>query len=234
MVFDEISAQYDKSEQLHIVTITVDGESRVFRVFSKRAGQALELLINQFPEGTTTTDMMTKYGIDDNKLYGELKDESAFGEFLFKDGRRDNKNLWKIDLDLLWSSSSNLVQPIWFGIHEQTDLRQFLPELERRQGLRCNILGVHLLREPHGEFLSNFRKIAIDHRIPKARGGLDELNNMQILSYYVNERKNQICARCPNPDCNNCVLAFPETASIVIPTGEDITSLMDWRNHEDD
>ncbi len=210
-----------------IVTITVDGEARKFKVYSKRSGQCLELLVKQLEHGITSVDMLQKYGIDDNKLFSELKGESGFGQFMNKDfPRRDNKNVWKLDLPLLWKSTKDLKSLIWFGKHKQTDLQKFLPELLKKpRGFYCNISGIPLLNDSRGKFVSNIRKPAIDHRRPKLKGGEDRIENLQFLSHYINEMKNQQCGACEDAKCEECALAFPEKSSIVYPTKEDISYL---------
>jgi hypothetical protein len=66
--------------------------------------------------------------------------------------------------------------------------------------------------------------------VPQLKKGSDDIDNLQILSYYVNERKNQICAKCVNAQCSQCALAFPEKTSIIYPSKEDISSLLSWRD----
>ena len=211
-------------EENRIVSITVDEETRQFKVFSKRAGQCLELLVKQLEEGITSVDMKRDYDIDDNKLFSELKHESGFEPFMSKDfPRRESKNVWKIDLSLLWKSVKGLESPIWFGSSEQTDLQKFAPALKKRDGYVCNISGIPLLDDVKRKFVSNLRRPAIDHRRPKIKNGKDELENLQFLAEYINEMKNQQCAPCIEAKCEECALAFPEKTSIIFPTKEDIS-----------
>ncbi len=222
---------YDAKRNGNLVTIIVNGETRIFQVYSARAGSTLELLVKKFTDGITSEDMKETYGISDNKMFDELKHASGFALFMIKDeNRRNNLNVWKIDLEKLWKSTEGLPSPIWFGKQEQISLQQFLPALEKKYGLKCNLTGIPLLKNSENTFASNLRAIAIDHRRPKLKNGTDELENLQLLSHYINERKNQICAECTTPECEKCALAFPEKTSVIFPTDEDISFFEGFKN----
>jgi hypothetical protein len=213
----------DEVTKKWIVVITVDGEERQFRAYSKRSGQTLELLVKQLEEGVTTVDMKNTYGIDDNKLFHELKSHCAFDPFMEKQTqRRDGKDVWKLNLERLWEVSNGLSNPIWFGLNDSTNLESFLPELIKRDGFTCNISGIPLLEDSKGKFVRNARTRAIDHRRPQNYQGKDELGNFQLLSEYINLMKKMVCADCTNRKCEECALAFPEKTSIIYPTKEDI------------
>lgn len=225
----KVNAEYylDKKDKKHFVKIAFKRKIRIFQVFSGRAGKCLVLMAKNYPDGITTEDMYREHNIDDNKLFGELKDQSAFDGFMFQEGRRNNKNIWKLKLEELFIKTEGQLSPIWFGMHTNTNIRKHLEELIIRQkGLYCNILKIPLEIETKSKFLSNYRKIAIDHRRPQSKKGTDNIENLQILSYYVNERKNQVCAKCNEPNCEICALAFPEKSKIIYPTQEDISKLM--------
>jgi hypothetical protein len=217
-----------------IVTIRVHDEKRRFKVFSRRSGQCLELLVKQLENGITSVDMKNAYNIDDNKLFDELKNASGFKPFMNKENkRRDSKDVWKLDLKKLWSASKELKnEPIWFGKHKQTDLKKFEAHLLKKYGeCVCNISKFPLIQDTKRKFVSNMRKPAIDHRRPKLKGGEDKLDNLQFLSHYINEMKNQQCAACEDPKCEKCALAFPERSSIIYPTKEDISYLEGVKNN---
>jgi hypothetical protein len=226
----KVKATFYKEEGLNLVKITFKKDYRIFRVFSGRAGKTLALMAESFPDGITTKEMRELHGIDDNKLFGELLDQSGFREYMEHQGTRGRLKVWKLHLILLWENTTKSNQPIWFGMHTQNNLQKHFSKLEKKYGLVCNILGIELLKETKSKFLSNFRKIAIDHRVPQLKKGSDDIDNLQILSYYVNERKNQICAKCVHAVCSQCALAFPEKTSIIFPSKEDISSLLSWRN----
>ncbi len=215
----------DEETKKWMVEITVDGEVRKFKVYSKRSGQCLELLVNQLEHGVTSVDMLQGYGIDDNKLFDELRSHSGFASLMEKQSeRRENKDVWKLDLEKLWSVSEGLSNPIWFGLNDTTDLQKFKPELTKRDGYRCNISGIPLLDESKGKFVSNARKPAIDHRRPQNKKGEDNIENLQFLSEYINLMKMKQCTSCcMDAKCEECALAFPEKTSIIYPTKEDIS-----------
>jgi hypothetical protein len=227
----KVTGTYYQEDKHHLVKlINEENEIRIFKVYSGRAGKTLALMAEAYPSGITTKDMREKHGIDDNKLFGELLDQSGFREYMEHIGTKERLKVWKLHLEVLWINTSDLASPIWFGIHTQGNLQKYFDDLEKLYGLRCNILGNALYKSSKGKFSSNFRKIAIDHRVPQLKGGEDKIENLQLLSFYINERKNQICAKCIDSICNQCVLAYPEKTSIIFPTQEDISDLTNWRN----
>ncbi len=226
----KVVGEYYKENGMHLVVLTYNKtDKRIFKVYSGRAGKTLALMAEKFPSGITTKDMREMHGIDDNKLFGELLDQSGFREYMENKSTQNRLKVWTLQLEILWKNTEENANPIWFGIHTQGNLQRFFAELENEYGLRCNILGNDLYKSSKGKFSSNFRKIAIDHRIPQLKGGEDKIKNLQLLSYYINERKNQICAKCVDSICGECVLAFPERTSKIYPTGEDISDLTKWR-----
>jgi len=227
----KIVATYYQENKNHLVKLkNEENDIRIFKVYSGRAGKALAMMAESYPNGITTKDMREKHGIDDNKLFGELLDQSGFREYMEHIGTKNRLKVWKLHLEILWFNTRGAARPIWFGIHTQSNLQKYFNELENIYGLRCNILGNTLFKSTKGKFSSNFRKIAIDHRIPQLKGGEDKIENLQLLSFYINERKNQICAKCINSDCKKCVLAYPENNTTIFPTQEDISDLTRWRN----
>lgn len=221
-----ITASYSKIGRNHIVKVCFSEKERSFRLYSGRAGKALSLMINSHPRGITTADMRRVYGIDDNKLFGELLDQSGFREYIYSPGSRGKLKIWDIKLENLLAQTSDLEEPVWFGLSYQGGLRRHLPHLVVKQGLICNILKLELFEKPQGRFLGNLRKPAIDHRVPEMKRGSSSIDNLQILSYYVNERKNQICAKCVELNCDGCALAYPETSDVIKSTMENISTLL--------
>lgn len=210
---------------IHIVTINFRKEHRSFRVYSQRAGLVLVQLAKAFPDGVTKKSMNRKHrNLTDNKMFDELRNQSGFSSFMFKDGRQEQVEVNKIDLNKLWKSTEGSQQPIWFGVEKQTGVQQFLEKLIERDGFKCNITKVPLLRTPEkNTFAKNMRRKSIDHRRPQLKKGKTNLDNLQLLSEYINERKKQICSICEEDQCEECALAFPENSSIILPTSENIS-----------
>ena len=210
-----------------IVEITFKNEKRTIRIFSPRAARTLVELTKAYPDGVTKKDMdrITDGDLHDNKMFDELITESCLSEFMIKDGRRDKVDLRKLEIEELWKAMEKKEQPVWFGVDDQNDVKEFREVLIEKQGYSCNISGIPLIGDiPRHTFAGNVRREAIDHRRPKYAKGKTEEENLQILAYYFNERKRQICSKCPEPQkCEECALAFPEKASIVYPTKEDIS-----------
>lgn len=226
----KVKTNYSVIDKHHLVEVTFGEDKRIFRVYSKRSAFALILLMEFYPNGITTKHMRDRFNIDDNKLFGELLDQSGFREYLLHIGTEKRLKLWKLELVELWKKTeAHKNDIIWFGMNEQGNLNIFLKDLILRDGLICNILGIPLYNLKKRKFLENFRKVAIDHRRPLKNGGQDDIANLQLLSYYVNERKNQICAICDNTKCEECALAYPEKYNVIFPTKENISELLSWR-----
>lgn len=229
----KLRTSYKKVDKSHLVEVLKGEDKRTFRVFSKRSALTLMLLIESFPKGITTKHMRERHQIDDNKLFGELLDQSGFREYLKHIGTENRLKVWKLELNKLWKKTEiHKEDIIWYGMNEQGSLNVFLNDLIIRDSLKCNILGIPLYKDKHRKFLENFRKVAIDHRRPLRNGGVDKIENLQLLSYYVNERKNQICAICSDTKCEKCALAYPEKFQIIYPTSENINELLSWRKSE--
>ena len=234
MVKKSKDAKYktDDKKPPHIVEIEFNGEVRSIRVFSARAARSLVEMVKAYPDGITKKEMdvITGGELHDNKMFDELKTESCLSEYVITCGRRGSVDIRKIDLEKLWKNTEDLLQPIWFGIEDQIQLSQFESKLIEKYGFKCNITGIHLLKDPPKHtFAERLRVKAIDHRRPKLKQGKTEFDNLQILSHYVNERKKQICSICTEPKCEKCALAYPENTTIVYPTGDEISELMKWK-----
>lgn len=99
--------------------------------------------------------------------------------------------------------------------------------IEAQQGL-CNICGSKVL-PLHAisafAFSKDRVKMRWDHRILVEKGGDSEDENYQLLCFYCNKCKWQICNICSDgPEgCKKCSLSFPEVTEIIYPTGENIS-----------
>ena len=220
-------AEYYKESSNHLVKISRNEEERFFRVYSSRAAKTLVQLVIANLHGVTKKSMnMIHKELTDNKMFDELRNESGFSQFIDKDGRREQVDVIILNLTLLWKMTENISEPIWFGVEKQIPLQQFEKGLIQRDGFICNITGIPLsLKPPKDTFAKHLRMKSIDHRKPRLKRGKTELDNLQLLADYINERKKQICSICPDPKCEECVLAFPEKSDIVYPTKENISDI---------
>ena len=91
-----VKTEYFTEGKNKYTKIQYNNEERIFKVYSARAGNCLCLLSETFPEGITTKNMRDRYGIDDNKLFGELLDQSGFRDYMEHIGTRDRLKVWKI------------------------------------------------------------------------------------------------------------------------------------------
>lgn len=86
--------------------------------------------------------------------------------------------------------------------------------VRERDGDRCTVCG----RAPPEV------KLQQDHRVPRLRGGGDDLDNWQPLCEECNNFKSTFCRGC-NQDCNACPWAFPEENALIRITKEISVSL---------
>lgn len=101
-------------------------------------------------------------------------------------------------------------------------------QLMADQESRCNLCRSEIVAAKSVKptaFARDRRRLVWDHRVPVEKGGDSNDGNYQALCFYCNKCKWQICNICqlPTGACSNCALAFPESTSVVSPTGEDIS-----------
>lgn len=168
------------------------------------------------------------YG-DANKPYSELWNEEGFTWIDNLKGKRVGKSqgyqLKVEDHEKFFST----IRKIKKANRKAPPYEEQIKLKESRNG-RCNICGTRIV--PKKEIsINNFSKDrhreVCDHRIPVEKGGESEtLDNYQMLCFYCNKSKWQICNICQDAKCHQCALAFPEHSSIVHPTQEDISDRM--------
>lgn len=74
-------------------------------------------------------------------------------------------------------------------------------------------------------FAKSLMTINYDHGRPKFKGGVDFIDNFQIISEFANREKNKIY-NCHDDQCEKCALAFPEKSNKIYLTDQDISILM--------
>jgi hypothetical protein len=165
------------------------------------------------------------YG-DANKPFSELWNEEGFYFITNPVGQRRGRSqmyvLREEDHEKLFKISVN----------KKASRRQ--PSREEKlkicalQESRCNICGssVRSRRISDRAFCKDRRRGVFDHRKPVEMGDNSEFENYQLLCFYCNKSKWQICNICESPNCEKCVLAYPEKSSIIVPTNEDISDML--------
>ena len=115
--------------------------------------------------------------------------------------------------------------PVRKALRKGASTDQEVAIIQRLPGL-CNLCGAKVLpvnRISANAFSRDRLRKCIEHRIPVEKGGASETSNYQVLCFYCNKNKWQICNICPLPDCSiDCVLSFPERSTVIVPTGENI------------
>ncbi|MEG2324429.1 MAG: HNH endonuclease signature motif containing protein [Anaerovoracaceae bacterium] len=159
-----------------------------------------------------------RYG-DANKPFSELWTEEGFS-CIRAEGLRGNRQyvLRKEDHDLLFNPSAKFIREQIGNSEKQIILQQ--------QINKCNLCGA-ILKESAMIQRHTYAKdrvtLEFDHRIPVDRGGDSNIMNYQALCHYCNKSKRQMCFICSETCNKNCALVSPETSSIVLATGEDIS-----------
>jgi len=74
-------------------------------------------------------------------------------------------------------------------------------EIALNQGSRCAICGTVIV--------VNGDPVHVDHRIPRDRGGPNEISNYQVLCASCNVAKSSACSGC-DLTCQTCPWAYPE------------------------
>lgn len=159
-----------------------------------------------------------RYG-DANKPFSELWTEEGFS-CVHAEGLQGNRQyvLRKEDHESLFNPNAKAER-------EQLSTTDKQLILTRQRG-RCNFCGA-LLKESTTITAHTFAKDRVtqefDHRIPVDRGGESIVENYQALCHYCNKCKRQMCFVCHEECSNQCALVSPETSSIVLATGENIS-----------
>ena len=201
-----------------------------------RRSICLSVLIDRYPQGISIHDKKFKDILDDtNKAMNEFINDEGYKGFVKKIIKKNTKGRnvdhFTIELDKVCKHLDR------GGEFKRQKRRQpnsnIRSEILNKTNSCCAITGYKLyskkqLKIDNNNFLSKMLELVFDHRVPLFKGGsdsVDEINNWQILSTYVNEEKNKICKNCYEDSCENCSLAFPEKSSIIKPTNQNIKKL---------
>ncbi len=205
-----------------------------------RRSKCLSILIDQYPKGISIHDKKFKDILDDtNKAMNEFINDEGYKDFVTKISKKNTKgrniDYFTIELDKVCKHIDR------GGVFERQKRRQpnkkVIFEILKKTNSCCAITGYKLyskqqLKKDKNNFLSKMLELVFDHKIPLFKGGsdsIDEIDNWQILSTYVNEEKNKICKNCYEDSCENCCLAYPEKSSIIKPTNQNIKTLNIFR-----
>lgn len=179
--------------------------------------------IKKILEGKYPTGLIRDFYSDANKPFSELWNEEGFSWIKSSTGQRKNRSQSYI---LLTEDHEKLFTKVKKAFRKTLTDSQ-VEGITQRLPNRCNLCGAKVLVKARllaNLFSRDRLRRCLDHRIPIEKGGSSSPDNFQILCFYCNKSKWQICDICPLPDCSPiCALSFPERSSIVAPTNEDIS-----------
>ncbi len=180
--------------------------------------------IKKILEGKYPLGLIKDYYGDANKPFSELWNEEGFTWIKQPFGLRKNRSQGYV-LDP--SDHEKLFLPVNKAFRQSPKITD-LANIKQRLPSLCNLCGSQVVPDSQakGRFSADRLRRRIDHRIPVQKDGKSEDKNYQILCFYCNKSKWQICNPCSKPDCENCALAFPENTTKIFPTGEDIADRM--------
>ena len=185
---------------------------------SEKIPEIKRILAGKYPEGL----IKDFYG-DANKPFSELWNEEGFVWIRNPAGQRRERSqsyVLKVEDHERFFTKVNKAFRKVLSTTELANLAQRFPG-------RCNLCGSRVVSDselPSNPFSRDRLKKRLDHRIPVEKQGTSIPANFQLLCFYCNKSKWQICNICPLPNCSqDCVLAFPERSTVITPTGEDIS-----------
>jgi len=184
-----------------------------------RIPELKRLMAGKYPDGL----IKDSYG-DANKPFSELWNEEGFIFIGQSAGKRAQRSQ---DYTLSPADHDKLFLPA-AKAHREAPTAKQAGEIQQRLPGRCNLCGAKVIDDktiPKTSFSRDRLKRRYDHRMPiqhHPEKGSDPAN-FQILCFYCNKSKWQICHLCNDPVCEKCVLAFPESNTVVYPTKEDIS-----------
>jgi len=188
---------------------------------NKSIAEIKSLLINKIPDEY----ILDFYG-DANKPFSELWNEEGFP---FIDNLKGGR-LGKSQKYTLKPSDHFRLFNVTKKANRKAPVRKEKEYLRKKQKDRCNICGSKTMPKSKltkSTFAKDRRREVFDHRLPVEHGGDSNLNNYQVLCFYCNKSKWQICNICDIKGCHiNCALRNPENNNTIYPTGENISDIL--------
>ncbi len=218
------------NEKKKQVEITYNGKTLLFQLKIKRSFTVMKELLNAYPD---FFDIHKLDGIlnDPNRAHSDLRIGNGFANFLVEKRGETRTMQVKIDVENLFKfyGHMNSDTPILLSLPEYRGAitREQQDIIFNKCGGKCNITGIKLSRELKGIhfFGKSLVTATFDHRRPVSKGGTDDLENLQLLSVFLNAEKNKICNICNKNTCEKCALAYPEKFDIIQANNQDISNL---------
>ena len=185
---------------------------------SQRIPEIKKILAGKYPEGL----IKDFYG-DANKPFSELWNEEGFVWIKNPSGQRKKRSQSYV---LHPEDHAKMFDKVHKAFRKAPSTLEII-NLQQRWPDRCNLCGAKVVADkdlPLNPFSRDRLKRRIDHRIPIEKGGSSDDLNFQLLCFYCNKSKWQVCNICQLQSCSkDCALAFPEKSNVVAPTKEDIS-----------
>jgi 5-methylcytosine-specific restriction endonuclease McrA len=138
--------------------------------------------------------------------------ERAYGRSNY--ARRIRKIVAEYGWDIERRRGSNGANDDWYirrseGPVRPQNIRYEVPKAKREQVYErdkwtCQMCGANVSGD------QTVTRPQCDHKVPAARGGSSEPENLQTLCTRCNLKKRQACELCQLPSCDSCPYAYPE------------------------
>lgn len=212
------------------VEITYNGKKLRFQLKIKRAFTVMKELLRAYPKFFDIHKLDGTLN-DPNRAHSDLRIGNGFANFLIEKRGKKRVMQVKIDVEKLFKyyghTSSDKFTLLSLPEYRGTISNQLQDDIFNKFEGKCNITGFKLSRKLKGVhfFAKSLVRATYDHRRPISKGGTDDLENLQLLSVFVNAEKNKICNVCNKNICEKCALAYPEEFSIIQANNQDISNL---------